>query len=61
MMEKLHIATKKLLHPVKTGIFCLSRKGARTGSGAQKISTVMKEMKNIMPMTRGIITVGLDH
>ena len=34
MIEKLQIATRKLDIPTKSGIFCLRRDGARTGSGA---------------------------
>ena len=39
MTVKLHVATRKLLMPTNTGIFCLSRNGARTGSGAMNSST----------------------
>lgn len=34
MTEKLHVATRKLLMPTRTGIFCFRRNGASTGSGA---------------------------
>lgn len=34
MTMKLHVATRKLLMPTSTGIFCFRREGARTGSTA---------------------------
>lgn len=46
MIEKLHIATKKLEHPTSTGIRCLRRKGVMTGSTETKISTMMKVRAN---------------
>lgn len=48
MTEKLHVATKKLLVATRTGIFFLSRKGARTGSGAMYSSMITKAMNNVM-------------
>lgn len=39
MTVKLHVATRKLLMPTRTGIFCCSRNGASTGSGATYSST----------------------
>ena len=60
MIEKLHIGTKKLDAPTKTGIFCLRRDaaGARTGSSATRISTMRKTIgARVMDM----ITAGFDH
>src|ERR1700722_12279642 len=60
-MLKLHIATKKLLVPTKTGIFCFRRDGARTGSVAMQISTIRKHRKNTMLRAKGVYTVESDH
>ena len=61
MIEKLHVATRKLDVPIKRGIFCLRRDGARTGSGATKISTRRKRMANTHARMMDMITAGLDH
>ena len=61
MIEKLHIGTKKLDAPTKTGIFCLRRDGARTGSGATKISTMRKTIANMHARVMDMITAGFDH
>ena len=39
MTVKLQVATRKLLTPTNTGIFSLSRNGAKIGSGATLSST----------------------
>lgn len=59
--EKLHVATRKLDNPTSTGIFCLSRKGARTGSGAINISTVRKRSMKRMAIANEMYTEGDDH
>ena len=61
MMAKLHAATKKLESPTRTGIFCLSRTGVRTGSGATKSSKRMKTTKPTDAMVSEAMTVGCDH
>ena len=61
MIEKLHIATRKLDIPTKIGIFFLRRDGARTGSGATKISTRRKRMANMLARVMDTITAGFDH
>ena len=61
MMEKLHIETRMLDIPTKTGIFCLRSEGARTGSGAMKISTTRKSMANMHARVMDMITAGFDH
>ena len=61
MIEKLHIATRKLDIPIKRGIFCLRRDGARTGSGAMKNSTTRKRIANIDASVMDMITAGFDH
>ena len=61
MMAKLQKATRKLLIPTSTGIFCLSRNGARTGSTASFNSTTRKRKKNTMETTRVEITRASSH
>ena len=61
MMEKLQKATRKLLIPTSTGILCLSRNGARTGSMASFNSTTRKRRKNTMAATRVEITRASSH
>ena len=61
MIEKLHIATRKLDIPIKRGIFCLRREGARTGSGAMKISMKRKRTANMHARVMDTMTAGLDH
>ena len=61
MMEKLQNATRKLLIPTSTGIFCLSRNGASTGSTASFSSTTKKTKKNTTAATRVEITRASSH
>ena len=61
MIDKLHIATRKLDIPTKRGIFCLRRDGARTGSGAMKNSTRRKRMANTHARVMDTMTEGFDH
>ena len=61
MIVKLQIETRKLDVPTKRGIFCLRRDGARTGSGAMKISTMKKRMANMQARVMDMITAGFDH
>ena len=61
MMEKLHVATRMLDVPTKTGIFCLKSEGARTGSGAMKNSTMRKRIANMHVRMMEMITAGFDH
>lgn len=58
---KLQSATRKLLIPTKTGIFCLRRNGASTGSGAINNSTMTNAMANMPDRTRGRITDRSVH
>jgi len=61
MMEKLQKATRKLLAPTRTGIFCLSKNGANTGSTASLSSTIRKRRKNTTATTRVEITRTSFH
>ena len=61
MIEKLHIETRKLDVPIKRGIYCLRRDGARTGSGAMKNSTMRKRMANMHARVMDMITAGFVH
>ena len=61
MIEKLHIATRKLDIPMKKGIFCLRREGARTGSGATKNSMRRNRIANMHDRAMYMITAGFDH
>lgn len=61
IMVKLHIATRKLLSPTSTGIFCFRRNGARTGSGATFNSMKMNAMVKTPANIRGTITCGSSH
>ena len=61
MMEKLQNATRKLLIPTSTGIFCVSRNGANTGSTASFNSTTKKTRKNTTAATRVEITRASSH
>ena len=61
MIEKLHIDTRMLDTPTRSGIFCLRRDGARTGSGAKKISTMKKRMASMHARVMDMITAGFDH
>lgn len=60
-LEKREPLTRKLLHPTRTGIFCLSKNGANTGSGETKNSIARNTKKNMIAITRGAITVGSLH
>jgi hypothetical protein len=60
MMLKLQVATRKLLSPTRTGIFCFSRNGAMTGSGEMKISTVKKSRKKTIERTSEAIQAGCE-
>jgi hypothetical protein len=59
--EKLQVATRKLLAPTSTGIFCLIRKGARTGSGAIRNSIMMNATDETHAKAIGIITCMSSH
>ena len=61
MTVKLQIPTRKLLIPTSTGIFCLSRNGASTGSMASFSSMTRKMRKNTMAATRVEITRASLH
>ena len=61
MTVKLHVATKKLLMPTSTGIFCFRSEGARTGSTAIRSSKITKAMKNTAERIIGTKTGGDDH
>lgn len=61
MIEKLQIATRKLLIPTRTGIFCLSRNGASTGSTATFSSRTMNRGKNTAATARVEITRASFH
>ena len=60
-VEKLQKATKKLLVPTSTGIFCLSKNGANTGSMASFNSTTRKRRKKTTVATRLEITRASSH
>ena len=61
MTEKLQKATRKLLVPTRTGIFCLSRCGASTGSTATFSSITRKRKKDTTATTRAEITRASSH
>ena len=61
MTEKLQKATRKLLIPTRTGIFCFSRCGVNTGSMASFSSTTRKRKKNTRATTRDEITRASSH
>jgi hypothetical protein len=61
IMEKLQNATRKLLIPTRTGIFCFSRKGVRTGSATTFSSIKMNRRKNRMATTRVEMTRASSH
>lgn len=61
MTEKLHMATKKFDIPTRTGIICFSKNGARTGSGATKISMNRKVIVKTALRTKDPYTLGFDH
>lgn len=61
MMEKLQIATRKFEAPTRSGIFCTSKNGAITGSGATKSSMSMKDNPETAAIIRGTTTVLWDH
>lgn len=61
MTEKLHVATRKLLMPTRTGIFCRSNDGANTGSGAMNSSTTRKSTAKTLATTTDAMTLESDH
>ena len=61
MTAKLQLATRKFCMPIKTGIFCFNRNGARTGSGETQISTTTNATMKTAARTRGTITDGDLH
>lgn len=61
MTEKLHVATRKLLMPTRTGIFCFSKNGASTGSGATKSSIQTNKIMKMAASVIGMNTEGEDH
>ena len=61
MTVKLHVATRKLLTPTSTGIFCRSRNGASIGSGASASSTSTKRSAKTPLNVSGTKTEGEDH
>jgi hypothetical protein len=61
MMEKLQKATRKLLIPTRTGIFCFSRNGAITGSAASFSSMTRKRRKNTKAAARVEVTRASSH
>ena len=58
MMEKLHIATRKFEQPTSTGILCLSKNRAKTGSGEIKSSAIRKAIANTPAHVMDAITEG---
>jgi hypothetical protein len=58
---KLQVATRKLLSPTRTGIFCFKRNGAKTGSGAMYNSTRRNAKVNITDKANGAMTKGSPH
>ena len=61
MTVKLHVATRKLLTPTRTGMRSLSRNGARIGSGATRSSTYTNSSANTTALESGAYTAGEDH
>jgi hypothetical protein len=61
VIEKLHVATRKLDVPTKRGIFWWRRDGVRTGSGAMKNSLRRKRMANMHAKVMDTMTAGCDH
>ena len=60
-MEKLQKPARKLLAPTRTGIFCLSRKGVKTGLTASFSSTTKKRRKNTQATTKVEMTRTSSH
>ena len=61
VMEKLQKPARKLVAPTRTGIFCLSRNGVKTGSMANFSSTTKKRRKDTQVTTRVEITRTSSH
>lgn len=61
MIEKLHVATRKLETPTSTGIGCLSIEGAKTGSEATKSSIRMNKTAKTHASVLETMTKVLDH
>ena len=61
MIEKLQRATRKFEAPTSSGIFCTSKNGAMTGSGATKSSMSMKDTPDTAAIIREAMTVLWDH
>jgi hypothetical protein len=61
VMEKLQRATRKFDAATRRGIFCLSKKGAMTGSGATKSSMSRKDTPDNAASIREETTVGWHH
>jgi hypothetical protein len=57
VMAKLQFATRKLLMPTSTGIFCFSRNGASIGSAAKRSSQMTNTRNNTSDSTNGTMTV----
>ncbi len=58
---KLQLATRKLLIPTRTGIFCFNRKGANTGSGATNSSMITNATVKSPDNMIGTYTAGDVH
>lgn len=61
IIVKLHMPTRKLLIPTRTGTFCFKRKGAKTGSKAKRISTRTNATANTQARIRGTMTETSLH
>jgi hypothetical protein len=61
MMEKLQFETRKFDAPVKRGIFCFSKWGARIGSVDKRNSAIKKAIADTKAEMREATTVGLSH
>jgi hypothetical protein len=61
LTEKSQKATRKLLIPTRTGIFCFSRNGANTGSTASFSSMTRKRKKSTQAAARVEITRASSH
>lgn len=61
MIAKLQLATRKLLMPTKTGIFCFSKKGASMGSLATRSSKTTNVANRTKAKTKGTMTDASLH
>ena len=61
MTAKLQFATRKFDIPIRTGTFWRRRKGAKTGSGVNSSSTIMKIIISAAEAANGAITDGEFH